>query len=47
MFKIYKNKIWQKAVFRPKGLWGRIYWFMVLPFHGIIFKGMIKNCGNK
>jgi uncharacterized protein YbjT (DUF2867 family) len=43
MFKIYKNKIWQKAVFRPKGLWGRIYWFMVLPFHGIIFKGMIKK----
>ncbi|RQO35578.1 DUF2867 domain-containing protein [Chryseobacterium sp. KBW03] len=43
MFKIYKNKIWQKAVFRPKGLWGRIYWFMVLPFHGIIFKGMINK----
>ncbi|PTT43373.1 DUF2867 domain-containing protein [Chryseobacterium sp. HMWF028] len=43
MFKIYKNKIWQKAVFRPKGLWGRIYWFLVLPFHGIIFKGMIKK----
>jgi len=46
MFKVYKNKIWQKAVFRPKGLWGRIYWFMVLPFHGIIFKGMIKNLGG-
>lgn len=43
MFKIYKNKIWQKAVFRPKGLWGRIYWFLVLPFHGVIFKGMIKK----
>ncbi|REC63761.1 DUF2867 domain-containing protein [Chryseobacterium pennae] len=43
MFKIYKNKIWQKAVFRPKGLWGRIYWLMVLPFHEIIFKGMIKK----
>lgn len=48
MFKVYKNKIWQKAVFRPKGLWGRIYWLMVLPFHGIIFKGMIRKlCGNK
>lgn len=43
MFKVYKNKIWQKAVFRPKGLWGRLYWFMVLPFHGIIFKGMIRK----
>ncbi|SMO43577.1 Uncharacterized conserved protein YbjT, contains NAD(P)-binding and DUF2867 domains [Chryseobacterium rhizoplanae] len=47
MFKIYKNKIWQKAVFRPKGLWGRLYWFMVLPFHGFIFKGMIRSLSGK
>lgn len=47
MFKIYKNKIWQKAVFRPKGLWGRLYWFMVLPFHGFIFKGMIRRLSGK
>lgn len=48
MFKVHKNKLWQKAVFRPKGLWGRMYWFMVLPFHGFIFKGMIKKlCGSK
>lgn len=47
MFKIHKNKLWQKAVFRPKGLWGRIYWFMVLPFHGIIFKGMIRKLSGR
>ncbi|PWN72116.1 DUF2867 domain-containing protein [Chryseobacterium phosphatilyticum] len=46
MFKVHKNKIWQKAVFRPKGLWGRLYWIMVLPFHGFIFNGMIKNLGR-
>ena len=33
----------QSATFRPLGLWGRLYWFMVLPFHGFIFKNMIKN----
>lgn len=33
----------QTATFRPLGLWGRIYWYSVLPFHGLIFPGMIKN----
>lgn len=43
MFKLYRGKLWQKAVFRPKGLWGRLYWYSVLPFHGIIFKGMVRK----
>ncbi|WP_082569108.1 SDR family oxidoreductase [Microbacterium sp. Root180] len=30
----------QRAVFFPKGLAGRLYWFAVLPFHGFIFAGM-------
>ena len=42
-FKILKNELIQKAVFRPKGLLGRLYWYSVLPFHGIIFNGMIKR----
>lgn len=33
----------QTATFRPLGVWGRLYWYLVLPFHGFIFKGMIKN----
>ncbi|APY09448.1 epimerase [Winogradskyella sp. J14-2] len=41
-FKIVKNKLYQRAVFRPKGLWGRLYWYMVLPFHAFVFKGMIN-----
>jgi uncharacterized protein YbjT (DUF2867 family) len=43
MFKLYKGKLWQKAVFRPHGLVGRLYWYSVLPFHGIIFKGMVRK----
>lgn len=46
MFKLYKGKLWQKAVFRPKGVWGRLYWYSVLPFHGIIFKGMVRKLAN-
>lgn len=42
-FKIVKNELYQRAVFRPKGLLGRMYWYAVLPFHGFIFKGMINN----
>jgi hypothetical protein len=33
----------QTATFRPRGLWGRLYWFGVLPFHFFIFNGMIRN----
>ena len=30
----------QRAVFFPSGLGGRLYWFAILPFHGVIFSGM-------
>ena len=33
----------QNATFRPLGLWGRIYWYGVLPFHGFIFRGMARR----
>ena len=42
-FKIEDNILKQTATFRPRGIAGRIYWYSVLPFHGIIFKGMIKK----
>ena len=33
----------QDATFRPRGLWGRMYWYAVLPFHGLVFPGMAKG----
>lgn len=33
----------QTATFRPLGVWGRLYWYLVLPFHGFIFRGMARN----
>jgi hypothetical protein len=36
------NELEQTATFRPLGLKGRLYWFLVFPFHGFIFKGMIN-----
>ncbi|MDW5287503.1 SDR family oxidoreductase [Formosa sp. PL04] len=42
-FKIKDNTLVQTATFRPVGLSGRLYWYSVLPFHGFIFKNMLKN----
>lgn len=42
-FKIEDKVLIQTATFRPLGLLGRLYWYSVLPFHGFIFGGMIKN----
>lgn len=33
----------QLAAFRPAGLAGRLYWYSLVPFHFVIFKGMIDN----
>lgn len=33
----------QRALFFPRGLGGRLYWFAILPFHGIIFSGMANR----
>lgn len=42
-FKIENDHLVQTATFRPKGLAGRLYWFLVYPFHGFIFKGMLNE----
>lgn len=36
----------QTANFRPLGLLGRVYWYLVLPFHGMIFNGMINRLSD-
>lgn len=33
----------QRAVFFPKGLTGRLYWFSILPLHGVVFSGMANR----
>ncbi len=43
MKKHNKIQLRQTATFRPRGLWGRLYWYSVLPFHYFIFNGMINN----
>ncbi|WP_210463112.1 SDR family oxidoreductase [Rufibacter roseolus] len=42
-FKIIGQTLYQTATFRPLGLWGRLYWYSVLPFHAFIFSNMLKR----
>lgn len=42
-YQLRDNVLHQTATFRPLGVWGRLYWYAVLPFHGFIFKGMIRK----
>jgi uncharacterized protein YbjT (DUF2867 family) len=41
-----KKNLSQIATFRPNGLWGRLYWYVMFPFHLFIFKGMAKQIVN-
>ncbi|TYB72629.1 SDR family oxidoreductase [Bizionia saleffrena] len=45
-FKVEKGVIYQRAVFRPRGIAGRLYWYSVFPFHGLIFNGMINKLAD-
>jgi uncharacterized protein YbjT (DUF2867 family) len=42
-FQIHENILIQTATFRPKGLLGRVYWYLVFPLHGFLFKGLINE----
>jgi len=33
----------QNAIFRPRGLSGRLYWYMVWPMHQVVFRGMNRK----
>jgi len=42
-----KTEILQTATFRPKGLLGRLYWYLLFPIHLFIFSGMCNQIGKK
>ena len=33
----------QRARFKPRGLVGRLYWYAVAPFHGLVFPGLLRG----
>jgi uncharacterized protein YbjT (DUF2867 family) len=37
------SRLQQRALFAPRGLFGRLYWWVLLPFHGPIFTSMLNT----
>jgi uncharacterized protein YbjT (DUF2867 family) len=37
------SRVVQTARFRPRGLFGRVYWYGVLPFHSLVFPGLLRG----
>jgi hypothetical protein len=42
-FVIEKGNLIQTAYFIPVGLGGRLYWYILFPFHCLVFRGMIRQ----
>ncbi len=42
-FDIHPDKLIQTAHFLPKGLWGRIYWYSVVPLHNLVFTDLARQ----
>ena len=42
-FKIENDTLIQSAYFYPKGVWGRLYWYSMIPLHYFVFNNMIKS----
>lgn len=38
-----RGELEQTAYFRPRGLAGRLYWYLMLPFHHLIFGRMARR----
>jgi len=45
-FRIKDQVLYQTATFRPLGIWGRIYWYSILPMHNLIFSGMLNRLAS-
>lgn len=38
-----QSSLEQRALFQPRGLLGILYWYSVVPFHNVVFKGMLNG----
>ncbi|MFZ4773140.1 MAG: DUF2867 domain-containing protein [Chlamydiia bacterium] len=45
-FWVEEGNLRQKAIFRPSGVLGRLYWWITYPIHLYLFPGMCKKLAN-
>jgi len=41
-----RSRLTQTARFKPRGLFGILYWYLVLPLHGIVFHRMLRGIAS-
>jgi uncharacterized protein YbjT (DUF2867 family)/tetratricopeptide (TPR) repeat protein len=41
------SRIRQTAIFEPRGLAGRAYWYAIYPLHALVFRGMLKGIARR
>lgn len=46
-FAIKEDTLIQTAYFYPKGVWGRLYWYSLVPIHFLVFGNMIQSIIQK
>lgn len=42
-----RNRVSVVAYFHPQGIWGLLYWVVLMPFHLFIFKGMMREIARR
>lgn len=42
-----RSLIRQTAIFYPKGIVGRLYWYAVLPLHALVFSGLLRRIAQR
>jgi len=42
-----RSLIRQTATFDPKGVTGRLYWYVLLPLHAIVFDGLVREIARR
>jgi hypothetical protein len=35
------------AYFHPAGIWGLLYWYLLTPFHWLIFRGLTRAIARR
>ena len=41
-----RTQLVQRARFVPRGIAGRLYWWLLWPIHALIFPVMVRRLGN-
>jgi uncharacterized protein YbjT (DUF2867 family) len=42
-FAIEDNTLVQTAHYYPRGIWGRLYWYITMPFHNLVFQDLAEK----